>query len=97
MYPTSNRLDREQALRMYTAGNAWFSAEEEIKGQIKKGQYADLSILSANYFRVPDEEIKRIESVLTVVGVMSHKSHMHNCNHHHHHGSGFCDLDCFVF
>ncbi len=140
LYPTSNRLDREQALRMYTAGNAWFSAEEEIKGQIKKGQYADLSILSANYFCVSDEEIKRIESVLTVVGgkivygvaefqklsppapkaspdwapynyfwgydndskiggsgVMSHKSHMHTCNHHHHHGSGFCDLDCFVF
>ncbi|KRF42226.1 amidohydrolase [Paenibacillus sp. Soil787] len=68
LYPASNRIDRHQALRMYTTGNAWFSKEEDVKGQIKEGQYADLSILSDDFFRVSDEEIKRIESVLTVVG-----------------------------
>ncbi|MED4784753.1 amidohydrolase [Brevibacillus choshinensis] len=143
LYPASNRLDRHQALRMYTSGNAWFSREEDVKGKIKAGQYADLSILSDNFLQVPEEEIKRIESVFTVVGGKivygslefqklsppapkaspdwaphnyfggyykasnhgggggaalhmphSHHSH-HKCNHHH--GSGFCDLDCFVF
>ncbi|WP_429842132.1 amidohydrolase [Brevibacillus sp. FIR094] len=68
LYPASNRLDRHQALRMYTAGNAWFSREEDVKGKIKAGQYADLSILSDNFLQVPEEEIKRIESVFTVVG-----------------------------
>ncbi|KQL44009.1 amidohydrolase [Brevibacillus choshinensis] len=68
LYPASNRLDRHQALRMYTSGNAWFSREEDVKGKIKAGQYADLSILSDNFFQVPEEEIKRIESVFTVVG-----------------------------
>nr|WP_236841456.1 amidohydrolase [Brevibacillus formosus] len=68
LYPASNRLDRHQALRMYTTGNAWFSREEDVKGKIKAGQYADLSILSDNFFQVPEEEIKRIESVFTVVG-----------------------------
>ncbi|MFF0826330.1 amidohydrolase [Brevibacillus sp. NPDC003359] len=68
LYPASNRLDRHQALRMYTSGNAWFSKEEDVKGQIKVGQYADLSILSHDFLQVPDEEIKRIESVFTVVG-----------------------------
>ncbi|MDU3836479.1 MAG: amidohydrolase family protein, partial [Enterobacter hormaechei] len=37
------------------------------KGQIKAGQLADLAVLSKDYFRVPEEEIKGIESVLTVV------------------------------
>lgn len=45
-----------------------FSKEEDVKGQIKEGQYADLSILPDNFFCVSGGEIKRIESVLTVVG-----------------------------
>ncbi|WDH82882.1 amidohydrolase [Paenibacillus urinalis] len=68
LYPESNRVERHEALRMYTAGNAWFSKEEDVKGQIKAGYYADFSLLSANFLNVPEEEIKKIESVLTVVG-----------------------------
>ncbi len=49
-------------------GSAWFSSEQNQKGQIKVGgQLADLAVLSKDYFRVPEEEIKGIESVLTVV------------------------------
>ncbi|MFB9326249.1 amidohydrolase [Paenibacillus aurantiacus] len=146
LYPASNRVERHEALRMYTAGNAWFSKEEDVKGQIKAGYYADLSIISDNFLNIPEEAIKKIESVLTVVGgkivygteeflALSppapkaspdwsphnyfggyykqpaygggsgqgeqalHQGHHHHrhrgCNHHH--GSGFCDLDCFVF
>src|SRR5207249_3226847 len=51
-----------------TAGSAWFSGEEGKKGAVAAGQLADLAVLSADYFSVPEEEIKRIESVLTVVG-----------------------------
>ena len=32
------------------------------------GQLADMAVLSADYFLVPDEEIKHLESVLTIVG-----------------------------
>ena len=67
LYPEKNRLDRSEALRLYTAGSAWFSGEETKKGAIVVGQFADLAVLSADYFSVPDEEIKSIESVLTVV------------------------------
>lgn len=63
-----NRLSREEALRLYTLGSAWFSGEEAVKGRISPGQYADFAVLSADYFTVPEEEIKHIESVLTVVG-----------------------------
>ena len=63
-----NRLSREEALRLYTVGSAWFSGEEEVKGRIAPGQFADFAILSADYLNVPEEQIPSIESVLTVTG-----------------------------
>lgn len=67
MYDESNRLPREVALELWTAGSAWFSSEQGKKGRIEKDQLADLVVLSKDYFSVPEEEIKGIESVLTVV------------------------------
>ncbi|HWS87661.1 MAG TPA: amidohydrolase [Pyrinomonadaceae bacterium] len=67
LYTRENRLTREEALRLYTLGSAWFSGEEEVKGRIAPGQYADFAVLSADYLSVPEEQIKNIESVLTVV------------------------------
>jgi predicted amidohydrolase YtcJ len=64
-------LDRQAALELYTAANGWFLGEEHLLGTIERGKYADLAVLSANYFdaaAVPDEDIKRVTSVLTVVG-----------------------------
>jgi predicted amidohydrolase YtcJ len=68
LYPETNRLDRMEALRLYTVGSSWFSGDEGKKGVIVPEQLADLAVLSADYFAVPDEQIKRLESVLTVVG-----------------------------
>lgn len=68
LYPEANRLDRTEALRRYTVGSAWFSGEEDRKGAIEVGKLADLAVLSADYFKVPEEEIKGLQSVLTVVG-----------------------------
>ncbi len=67
LYGPENRLDRTEALRRYTVGSAWFSNEETKKGTIAAGQFADLAVLSTDYFSVTEPEIKRIESVLTVV------------------------------
>jgi predicted amidohydrolase YtcJ len=68
LYPESNRLERMEALRLYTVGSSWFSSDEGKKGSIAAGQLADLAVLSADYFSIPEEEIKRLESVLTIVG-----------------------------
>jgi hypothetical protein len=68
LYGESNLLSREEALRLYTQGSGWFSAEQDSKGTISAGQLADFAALSADYFSVPDEAVKHIESVLTVVG-----------------------------
>ncbi|MEU9132250.1 amidohydrolase family protein, partial [Kitasatospora sp. NPDC048540] len=63
-----NRLDREQALELYTLGGARLTGEEAVKGRLTVGSYADLAVLSADYFTVPEADIPHIESVLTVVG-----------------------------
>jgi hypothetical protein len=68
LYPAANRLERMDALRLYTVGSTWFSSEVGQKGAIVPGQLADLAVLSADYFSIPEEEIKRLESVLTLVG-----------------------------
>jgi predicted amidohydrolase YtcJ len=62
-----NRLNREQALRIWTAGSAWFSAEDALKGTLSPGNLADLAVLSDDYFTVDEDAIRGIESVLTVV------------------------------
>ncbi|HEY2168418.1 MAG TPA: amidohydrolase family protein, partial [Candidatus Angelobacter sp.] len=67
MYPDKNCLNREEALRLYTQGSSWFSSESGKKGAIAPGQLADLVVLTDDYFSVPEEEIKSIESVLTIV------------------------------
>jgi predicted amidohydrolase YtcJ len=63
-----NRLSREEALKLYTVGSAWFSGDEDVKGTIAPGRHADFAILSADYLSVSDEQIRTIESVLTVTG-----------------------------
>jgi len=68
MYDESNRIERMEALRLWTVGSSWFSTEDGAKGSIAPGQLADLAVLSADYFSIPDEEIKLLESVLTIVG-----------------------------
>ena len=68
LYPPKNRLTRLEALRLYTLGSAWFSGEEQQKGTIAPGQLGDFAILTADYLSVPEEQIKAIESVLTMLG-----------------------------
>lgn len=68
LYPEDRQLSREKALSLWTRGSAWFSGEQDVKGAISVGQYADLAVLSADYFSIPAEEIKDLSSVLTMVG-----------------------------
>ena len=63
-----NLLDRTEALRLYTSGGAWISSEENRKGTLEPGKLADLVVLSADYFSIPDDAIKHLQSTLTMVG-----------------------------
>jgi hypothetical protein len=68
LYPQTNRLSRMEAMRLWTVGSSWFSGEEGKKGMIAPGKFADMAVLSDDYFSVAEERIKGIESVLTIVG-----------------------------
>ena len=68
LYPEKNRMSRLEALQLYTQGSAWFSSESGKKGGLGVGQLADLAVLSADYLDIPEEEIRALESVLTIVG-----------------------------
>ncbi|MGP0073641.1 MAG: amidohydrolase [Bryobacteraceae bacterium] len=64
-------LTRTEALRLYTANNGWFLREEDRLGSIEPGKLGDIVVLSDDFLdpsKVPDEAIKRVKSVLTVVG-----------------------------
>ncbi|MEU3858670.1 amidohydrolase [Streptomyces sp. NPDC028722] len=66
--PPANRVDRTTALEMFTRAGAALTGEEEVKGVLRPGCYADLAVLSEDYFAVPEPDIPHIESLLTVTG-----------------------------
>lgn len=68
LYGDENKLERLEALRLYTLGSAKFSREEDKKGSLSLDMYADMVVLSQDYFSIPDESIKDITSILTILG-----------------------------
>jgi predicted amidohydrolase YtcJ len=65
--PPEERLTRLEALRSYSSDCAWFMDLEGKVGTLETGKYADLIVLDKDYFTVPDSEIWKIQSLLTVV------------------------------
>jgi len=70
MANAGQQITRSEALRLYTVENGWFLHEEDKLGSIEQGKLGDLVVLSGDYLdpqKVPDEAIKSIRSVMTVV------------------------------
>ena len=60
--------NREEALRMYSINAAWFSFDDDKRGSLEPGKYADLAVLSDDYMTVPVDKVGEIASLLTLVG-----------------------------
>jgi hypothetical protein len=60
-------MTREEALESYTLDNAYAAFEEDVKGSLTKGKYADIAVLSKDILTIPDAEIPQAKVVLTIV------------------------------
>jgi len=62
------RVTLEQTIAAYTINGAFATFEEDVKGSIREGKYADLVVLSRDLFAIPPEEIQTARVLLTIVG-----------------------------
>jgi predicted amidohydrolase YtcJ len=64
------QLTRAEVLDHYTRANGWFlgGQDEDLLGTLEVGRIGDVVVLSGDYFAVPDEDLKKLHSVLTVLG-----------------------------
>jgi len=67
VYGAKEAVSREEALRLYTTSPAHYTFEESVKGSIEPGKLADLVVLSADPLTVPEESIKDITALTTIV------------------------------
>jgi len=64
------QISRHELLDLYTRSNGWFLGEpdEDQLGTLELGRLGDVVVLDRDYFTVPEDEIRHVRSVLTVVG-----------------------------
>ncbi|MEI8406463.1 MULTISPECIES: amidohydrolase [unclassified Kribbella] len=64
----AQRLTVDQALRLFTIDAAYGTFEENVKGSLSRGKYADLAILSADPTSAPVDSLPNIQILATIVG-----------------------------
>ena len=62
------RMTRMEALRSYTINAAYAGFDENIKGSLKAGKLADITVLSKDILTVPEDQIPATEVLYTIVG-----------------------------
>ena len=66
-YP-EHKMTREEALQTYTINNAYAAFEENYKGTLSPGKYADFIVLSNNLLTIEDSDIPSTTIDMTFVG-----------------------------
>jgi predicted amidohydrolase YtcJ len=66
-YP-DQRMSRMDALKSYTINGAFAAFEEDNRGSLKPGKYADITVLSKDILKVPEDEIPTAKVAYTIVG-----------------------------
>jgi len=65
-YP-EQKISVEQAVKCYTANNAYAGFQENKLGVLKKGMLADLIVLDENIFEIAPDLIKNVKVIRTIV------------------------------
>jgi predicted amidohydrolase YtcJ len=61
-------VSRETALKMFTIWPAYGAFQEDIRGSIEVGKYADFTILDSDWLTIPEADILTSKNIMTVVG-----------------------------
>jgi predicted amidohydrolase YtcJ len=61
-------MTRAEAIYSYTLGNAYAAFEEDIKGSLEPGKWADIVLLSRNIFTCDEDSIPDAKVLMTMVG-----------------------------
>ncbi len=61
------QISRLDALRLYTADNAWFLGEEDSLGSIETGKLADLVVLDQPFLEIAEDELRNVAPLLTLI------------------------------
>jgi predicted amidohydrolase YtcJ len=61
------RLTRQEALRMYTSWPAYMQFNEKNRGSLERGKLADLVVIDRDYLTCPEDDIKKIQPVITIL------------------------------
>jgi predicted amidohydrolase YtcJ len=62
------KISREDALRLVTRNHWYLTFEEDTKGVIAPGRFADLVVLAEDIMTVPEKRIEQMNVLMTMVG-----------------------------
>lgn len=60
-------ISRQDTMWLATAANKWFIEEDDL-GSIEVGNHADIAVLDRDFFTIPEDDIIKVHSLLTIVG-----------------------------
>ena len=66
-YP-EQKLSVDEAVRLFTIGNAYEAFEEDIRGTLEIGKNADMTVLDRDIFEIEPHEISKVSVLKTIVG-----------------------------
>ena len=61
------RITRAEALCMHTIGAAYLQFADDTRGSLEPGKLADLVVIDRDYLTVPEDDIRNIQPVMTIV------------------------------
>ncbi len=68
LWHPEQKVSREEALKMFTRYAAYAAFEEDKRGSIAVGKWADLTVLDHDIMTVPEADILKTQAVMTVIG-----------------------------
>jgi predicted amidohydrolase YtcJ len=77
VFGADQRISRKEALQLSTIDNAYLNFEEDTKGSLEAGKYADLVVLSGDIMTCPEKDILNLTVLITMVNgriVFQHES-----------------------